>query len=231
VPHFFLTNGESLDQEELDSLLQIIENPVRRRIIKRLAQEPAYALQLSKELGLGQPLVAKHMAIMEKAGLVTWEPEISSSGPRRRRYSLAKGVSITMDLAPNLFIERGTPIPGKVGAAVDQANVALRSQLRVAMEGHNDKERLSLLSQALKDIDEKLAQIDEERTDLLGVRNQAMEEATRITVKLEGMDKKRVLFHILDEHDMQAQSISESLDLRELTVKSILEELARDYFE
>ena len=46
---------------ELDAVLQLIENPVRRKIIKRLSQEPSYPLQLSKELGLGQPLVAKHL--------------------------------------------------------------------------------------------------------------------------------------------------------------------------
>jgi predicted transcriptional regulator len=50
-----------MKERELDSVLQVIENPVRRRIIKRLSQESCYALQLSKELGLGQPLVAKHM--------------------------------------------------------------------------------------------------------------------------------------------------------------------------
>ena len=47
-----------MKQEELDSVLQVIENPVRRRIIKRLSHGPSYALQLSKELSLGQPLVA-----------------------------------------------------------------------------------------------------------------------------------------------------------------------------
>ena len=97
-----------MDHEELDSLLQVIENPVRRRIIKRLSQESGYALQLSKELGLGQPLVAKHLAIMEQAGLVTAASERSSSGPRRRRYSLARSVSITMDVAPNLSSREGS---------------------------------------------------------------------------------------------------------------------------
>ena len=78
-----------MDKEELDSALQVMENPVRRKIIKRLSQEPAYALQLSKELGLGQPLVAKHLATMENAGLVKSVAEDSPNGPRRKLYSLA----------------------------------------------------------------------------------------------------------------------------------------------
>ena len=43
-----------MKERELDSVLQVIENPIRRKIIKRLSQEPSYALQLSKELGLGR---------------------------------------------------------------------------------------------------------------------------------------------------------------------------------
>src|SRR5580700_6990480 len=105
-----------MSEREFDSVLQVIENPVRRRIIKRLSQEPSYALQLSKELGLGQPLVAKHLSVMEKAGLVTSALERSPSGPERKRYSLAKSISITMDVAPHLFKEKATsfnaPAPG-----------------------------------------------------------------------------------------------------------------------
>ena len=38
---------------DLDGLLKILENPIRRRVIERLSQEPNYSLRLSKELGLG----------------------------------------------------------------------------------------------------------------------------------------------------------------------------------
>src|SRR2546427_10512694 len=95
-----------MKQEELDAVLRVIENPVRRRIIKRLSRGPSYALQLSKELGLGQPLVAKHLSIMESAGLVTSTVEASPnpSGGKRKRDSLARSVTITMDLAPDLVM-------------------------------------------------------------------------------------------------------------------------------
>ena len=221
-----------MDREELDSLLQVIENPVRRRIIKRLSREPGYALQLSKELGLGQPLVAKHLTIMERAGLVTSASESSSSGPRRKRYSLARNVSITLDVAPNLFIERGTAFEphAPVGRGTQRATEALRSRVQDATKARDDRERLSLLSEALKDVDARMNEVDEERMELLEIRNQAMQEAATIAVKLEELDKRRVLFHILDEHDSEAGSISESLNIRELAVKTILEELERDYF-
>jgi predicted transcriptional regulator len=211
-----------MKQEELDSILQVIENPVRRKIIKRLSQEPCYALQLSKELGLGQPLVAKHMGIMEEAGLVTSIAERSPSGPRRKRYSLARSVSITMDVAPNLFIERGVafqtrPPRGRASRGTGQ----LSRRVRDAMEGRDERERLSLLSDVLDEVDRRIRETEDERVELLSIRDQAMREAAGIANRLEELDKRRVLFHILDEHDREVESISESLNLREFAVKEI----------
>ena len=221
-----------MEKEELDSLLQVIENPVRRKIIKRLSQGPCYALQLAKELNLGQPLVAKHMRVMEEAGLVTYTiEEDTHTGPPRTKYSLAKSVSITMDLAPNLFIERGVAFEARPRKPKGSQEVGqLRHRVQSAMTEKDEKERVSLISKVLSDIDLMMKDIEDERVELLSARNQAMEEAVRIANTLEELDKRRVLFHILDEHDKKVGSISESLNLRELTVRKILEELERDYF-
>lgn len=219
-----------MNQEELDSLLQVIENPVRRKIIKRLSQEPCYALQLSKELGLGQPLVAKHLGIMEDAGLVTSAGESSPSGPQRKRYSLAKSVSITMDLAPNLFIERGVAFEPKSKSKAFHGAGRLRRRVQTAVAAMDERERLSLVADVLKDVDARMQGLEDERMELLSVRNQAMLEVARIADKLQGSERRRVLFHILDEHDTEVERISESLNLRELSVKSILEELEKEFF-
>lgn len=219
-----------MDKNELDSALQVMENPVRRKIIKRLSQEPAYALQLSKELGLGQPLVAKHLAAMENAGLVKTVSEDSPNGPRRKLYSMAKGISITMDVGPNLFIARGMVFEAKPGKEKTSQEVSqLRRKVQHAIEGSDESKKLSLLSEALDEVDRRMDEIEQERLELLGVRNLAMREASMVASKFDELDTRRVLFHILDEHDRGVERISEALNLRELSVKSILEEL-EDYF-
>ena len=53
---------------ELDALLSVIENPARRRILEALVREPHYPLQLSKELGMTQQAVIKHLKVLERAG-------------------------------------------------------------------------------------------------------------------------------------------------------------------
>jgi predicted transcriptional regulator len=209
----------------------VVENPVRRKIIKKLSQEPAYALQLSKELGLGQPLVAKHLGIMEDAGMVTSMAESSPSGPKRKRYSLAKGISITMDVGPNLFIEKGTAFeaPSAKGSPSKGAS-RLRRKVEEAVGDVDDSRRLSLLSGVLSEVDDRMQEIEEERAELLGIRNLAMHEAASVASKFEELDKRRVIFHVLDEHDRGVERISEALNLREFSVRSILDEL-EDYFE
>jgi predicted transcriptional regulator len=220
-----------MKERELDSVLQVIENPIRRRIIKRLSQEPSYALQLSKELGLGQPLVAKHLSLMEKAGLVTSALESSPNGPERRRYSLAKSISITMDVAPHLFKERAISFDTTPeGKASTKADAPLGKRVRGALAAADEKERLSLISDVLSDIDLRIGTVEEERVGLLTVRNELMVEAARIVGNLGDHDTRRVVFHILEEHDREVTSISQSLDMREMVVRSILEELERDIF-
>jgi predicted transcriptional regulator len=220
-----------LKARELDSVLQVIENPVRRRIIKRLSQEPSYALQLSKELGLGQPLVAKHLSLMEKAGLVTSALESSPSGPERRRYSLAKSISITMDVAPHLFKERAISFDAESGGKTQKQNDApLGKLVRAALAASGEKERLSQISEVLSEIDVRIGAVEEERVGLLTARNELMNEAARIVGNLEDHDTRRVVFYILEEHDKEVASISQSLDMREMVVRSILEELERDIF-
>lgn len=220
----------SMEQEELDTILQVVENPVRRRIIKRLSQEPAYALQLSKELGLGQPLVAKHMAVMEHAGLVSSVTEASPAGPPRKSYSLAKGVTITMDVGPNVFLERGASLRSRPAAKFSEGVVQARKMLDRALEVKDERKRLTSLSEVLSEVDIKMEGLESERADLLDVRNQAMREASEIAGSLAGRDMRRVLFHILNEHDREVRRISEALNLRELSVREILDELERNYF-
>jgi predicted transcriptional regulator len=223
-----------MKERELDSVLQVIENPVRRRIIKRLSQESCYALQLSKELGLGQPLVAKHMSVMEKAGMVTSAVETSPNGPERRRYSLAKSISITMDLAPHLFNERAIsfnmPSSTKPKTAGEAEGGAFGDRVREALAAPDEGEKLSLISRVLGDVDTRIALVEEERVGLLSVKNELMNEAAKIVANLEDLDTRRVVFHILEEHDREVESISQSLDMREMLVRSILEALDREFF-
>jgi len=164
---------------------------------------------------------------MEKAGIVASALESSPNGPERRRYSLAKSISITMDVAPHLFKEKAIAFnlekrPPKGRPFAERADRALRS--------HDDKEKLASIADLLAEIDARIGTVEEERVGLLTVRNDLMDEAARIVAGLQDLDMRRVMFHILEEHDREVASISQSLDMREVLVKSILDALQRDIF-
>ena len=133
-----------------------------------------------------------------------------------------------MDFGPNLFLERGAPFASRPRGKQLEVASRLRKRVEDAAEHADEARRISLLSEVLRDVDGRMEEIDEERTELLGVRNLAMSEAARVATKFEEPDMKRVLFHVLDEHDREVERISEALNMRELSVKSILDEL-RDY--
>jgi ArsR family transcriptional regulator len=61
--------------DELDVLLSVIENPTRRRILEALVREPHYPLQLSRELGMSQQIIMKHLKVLEDYRMVRCYPE------------------------------------------------------------------------------------------------------------------------------------------------------------
>lgn len=82
---------------DLDSILSVIENPARRQILEALVREPHYPLQLSKELGISQQAVVKHLKVLEENGLVESYTEKSDlKGPQRRKYYPIQTFSVVL---------------------------------------------------------------------------------------------------------------------------------------
>jgi ArsR family transcriptional regulator len=73
--------------DEITSLqaevLKVLSSPKRLEILHRLAEEPMEVGRLATELGMSQPNVSQHLAIMRAAGLV----EATREG-RETRYAL-----------------------------------------------------------------------------------------------------------------------------------------------
>ncbi len=218
-----------MQETELDSMLLTVENPVRRKIIKRLSQEPSYQLQISKELGFSQQLIAKHLDSMEGTGVVASLKETSPHGPMRREYLLNKSVSLTIDFAPSLFRARmmtfdvtteglERPLPG----------YDLTSKVNQAIRQPEDG-KIGPLGSMIAEIDKRLSDLEDERSVLLYLRHLTMKEATKV---INGMnlppEKKKVLYHVIDEQDKDIRGISRALNLREEMVDSFVAELDRE---
>ena len=213
----------------MNLFLKILENPIRRNIVERLSQEPNYPLQLSKDLGLGQQLVAKHLKIMEDSGLLKSAIKSSPAGPKRRTYELSKSFSITLDIAPYLFKEE------IVSFDVEPEKSQLNTDLVSLVERRNElagfletSDKMSPCAEILSDIDEKLRELEEERLLLLYIRNSVMKEASKTISQVDDAEARRVLHQAVDEHDSSVKYIAQTLNLREDRVQEAIKKLKKE---
>jgi len=218
-----------LARSDLDSVLGAVENPIRRRIIAKLSEEPSYQLQLSKELGVSQQLVAKHLLSMEDAGLVSPVLEDSPRGPQRKEYILKKSVSITVDLAPALFRARVFsfgPIPG-LDEGVEHTQLAGR--MNEVLRYADEASRIGALAEIINEVDHKLQQMEDQRAVLLYLRGLALREAVKASTKLGTSDRRQVLHYLMREQRDGIIDMSSSLGLQQRVVGDILEQIEKEF--
>ena len=217
-----------MSQSELDAVLGTVENPIRRRIIARLSEEPNYQLQLSKELGISQQLVAKHLITMEDAGLVSTIAQDSPRGPPRKEYLLKKSFSVTIDLAPNLFRARMFSFGAVPGVQENEERAQMAAQVGEVMRYPDGASRIRPLTQVVAAVDKKLKDMEEERAVFLYIRGLALREAARITTSLPSDDRRKVLRYLMREEADGITGISASLGLQKQVVGEILEEIEKE---
>jgi len=205
-----------------------VENPIRRRIIARLSEEPNYQLQLSKELGISQQLVAKHLITMEDAGLVSTIAQDSPRGPPRKEYLLKKSFSVTIDLAPNLFRARMFSFGAVPGVQENEERAQMAAQVGEVLRYPEGASRIKPLTQVVAAVDKRLKEMEEERAVFLYIRGLALREAARITTSLPSDDRRKVLRYLMREEGDGLTSISTTLGLQKQVVGEILEEIERE---
>ncbi len=211
-------------ENKFNLILTILENPTRREIIKRLSKKPSYPLQLSKDLGLGQQLVAKHLKVMESAGVVKSSMESSPHGPDRKIYVLSKSVSLTLDVAPNLFRTKVVTFDTEHTNRKEDI-----SEKFTPSSAHEEPGQISPFKSMIFDIDKKLEILENERTILLYIRNYVMDDASLTTDRFEESKMRKIRYHTLEEQRVSIRNISESLNLREAVVHRVLLKLKKDF--
>lgn len=198
---------------ELDELLSVIENPIRRRILEALAREPHYPLQLSKELGISQQAVMKHLRVLEQYNLVrSYQEKSDLGGPRRKQFYPALNFTIVVDVGPNLFsaelYSRETP-----GEQLHQGELSERV---------NIEERVIELRRRVASIDERLDELHRQREELLQEKDSVLDEAGRLTERLDNYQLRRILYEFISRPELDLQAIARELRVRDDMVIDML---------
>ncbi len=217
---------------EFDRIMGVLENETRRRILAKLVQEVHYPLQLSKELGVSQQAISKHLKILEDSGLVESYFEPTQMGPPRKCYRPTGRFTITIDMGPNMFQTRMAELEAIEADALEMKALgvkvlevgakgagAKRAESKVAsVKSAASKENRSPTSPEQKWVMDR-ARETAHRADVSGPLRGMAQEIARLDKDLGNLEKHRCellarkerllqiarenLFHYHDDYDLR----------------------------
>ncbi len=200
--------------DELDVLLSVIENPTRRKILEALVREPQYPLQLSRELGLSQQGIMKHLRMLEDLDLVrSFSEESDQGGPARRRYFPTMGFTMVVDIGPGLF----------------NAEVATRPFEERAIEREGTGRRLMDLRKDIEALDRELEELGQRRVQLIAEKERLLEEAGHLVEEaVPDYRSRRVAYEYILHPEMDVKELASELGMRDDVVEDIISSLEDD---
>jgi DNA-binding transcriptional ArsR family regulator len=75
--------------DDLVEMLTALANPIRLRIVAKLAGGRDYVSHLAREIGISRPLLHMHLRRLEAAGLIVGNLELSEDGKAMKFYEVA----------------------------------------------------------------------------------------------------------------------------------------------
>jgi len=209
---------------QLDTLLSIIENPTRRRILQELVREPHYPLQLSRELRISQQAIMKHLKVLENHELVRCYLEESDlGGPRRKIYVPTMKFTLIVDLGPGLF-------NAQLMEVVGQKSPSWISHLKEE-EGDSKKlaERIMEMRAVITDIDQELVDLQERRAELIQLKEHTLLRAKQLVEEsLEDYPIRKVLYEYIHSPGLSVRQLARALSIRDEVVRQTLERINKE---
>jgi predicted transcriptional regulator len=193
---------------DIDTLLSVIENPTRRRILMALVREPHYPLQLSKELGISQQAVMKNLDIMEKSGLVECWKESSDKGPLKIVYRPTSEFTITIDLRNGTF-----------RATLSEPDYHETNEENIEFE-------LEGIRESLFEIDRQINEFDRMREEMIRRRDTMIRSfmSSPIAGELDYLERT-ILYEMLNSPGHDIEDVSREMGLREDRMTRIMNEI------
>lgn len=210
-----------MKMRDIDTLLKLLQNPTRRRILRRLTLEDHYPLQLAKELKLSTQAVSKQLDLLERHGLIKCKRIESDRGPKRKCYYAVEAFSLRLGVGPNLF-------EAKVSDLLSNGEDQGVSQPRPQRSSESKADELKDIRAGLKNVNKRISSMDEEMSRLLRIKDRQMEQANRLIQQLlDRYEEREILHYILVNEEHSLSDMSKSLGLREEVIRNALKRLSK----
>lgn len=192
----------------VDTILSVIENPMRRRILMALVREPHYPLQLSRELGVSQQAVMKNLDILERSGLVESWRESSDKGPFKIVYRPTSEFTLTIDLRNGMFRTTLSEPDGSISANTDCG-----TELREVRE-------------SLYEIDRRINEFDRLREEMIEKRNMMIRSFMNgpIASDLDYLGRS-ILYEMLNSPGHDLNEVSRDMGVREDRMEKLMNDI------
>ena len=220
--------SQRIARGDFETVVEVLGNPTRRRIIRKLSEGPDYTLRLSNELNIHQQLASKHLKVIRNAELVDVLRQKSNKGADKNMFSLNKFYSLQIDFSPNLYNERLISFNNpQLWVTADNYMDRIEEQVTDIAEEESGVDTINPLGQIVQVIDEELDSLEKRRARLLFIRNLAMNASTQALDALD-RSKRQILHHIIDNGQTSIHNLSRYLQMREETIRDIVKDLEKE---
>ena len=210
------------NNQEIGELLDLLGNNTRRRILEALTNEPKYFIQLSKEVGISQQAVLKHLLQLEKFGLIeSYRAKSNLAAPDRKYFKLNKSVFLSVGITGNSMEIRMESIQNRKEDISYEINTNKKQP---------DKEMTNIIintKSKLDNISTKIRELEDEKIILLQEKQKILEKAHQIIRESLEEDLARRIFysHLNSGGILDIEELSEVLNTREKELKDIIKKL------
>lgn len=214
--------------KNFEKVVDVIGNPVRRRIIQKLSEGPDYTLRLSNELNIHQQLASKHLKVIKNAELVDVVRQPSDKGADKNMFSLNKFYSLQIDFSPNLYNQRLISFNNpQLWITADNYMDKLEDEVQDLTDEECGVDTINPLANIVQNIDDELESLEKRRARLLYIRNLAMNASV---TALEELDRKKrqIIHYVLNQGSASVDEISRHMQLREQTIKDLVDDLEHE---
>jgi len=214
----------------MNELLSMIENPTRRRILEVLAIEPHYPLQLSKELGISQPAIVKHLDQMERIGMIRGYQEESRMGPKKTLYVPNSEFTLLVDMRNGMFTVRlAQPSDSVFDGASGDVSDNLSGEQEEERKGKREKERIDGIEEIrnnISEIDQQLREIEELRSKMIR-RRESLISMMLNAVSESTYRHRSLLYELLNEPEKDLNELSMDLSMNLERAREMIQDIER----
>ena len=210
----------------LDELLAVLGNPLRREILSRIAQETHYPLQLSKELGVSQQAIMKHLQVLRKYHLVRCTDQKSNTlGPPRKCYVSTGQFSIRIDFGPSAL---ETQLIRVTARPEEPAATGLESEFNRSLELESAPDRLRAFRETVSKINREVEALEDRRMALIALKQQILKQASgEIWASSPDYQQRRLLYLMTENPATPVDDMARMLNMQ----REVLARLLRDFFD